>query len=312
MSQHVLALIPLPSITREALIARHQLHYHPNGMASAQWSSDEKNQITVVITNGTSGLSRSQMEQLPQLRLVYAYGVGYENVDLGAASQLRITVANSPGANGDTVADHALGFMLALARDYGGLTTKVRNGQWKSSRDARPALNGSTLGIVGMGRVGQAIARRAAAFDMRILYTQRRQLALAGYQFEPDLNTLAMQSDYLVTACPGGVATHHLINREVLTCLGSEGYLINVARGSVVCTADLILALAKGEIAGAGLDVWENEPELPAELCKYDNVLLTPHMSGRSPASQQRQRDMLIKDLETFLSNQALESRITA
>lgn len=300
MMQHVLALIALPPQTQAALADRHVLHYHPGGMADLVLGEDVRCQVAAVVTNGTTGLGGAQMAQLPALRFVCSYGVGYENIDLAHAARLGLVVANAPDTNGDTVADHAIGLMLALCRGFAPLTQAVKRGDWNGSRAARPTLSGGTVGIIGMGRVGQAIARRAAAFDMTVCYAAQSNRRLIAGTFVPDVIELARRSDFLVAACPGGPSTRHLVHREVLNALGPAGYLVNVARGSVVNTQDLIEALQNKTIAGAGLDVLETEPEVPAELLALDNVLLTPHMAGRSPAAQVKQRDALLENLAAF------------
>jgi len=304
--RHVLSLIPIPAVTRVALSARHTLHEAPQGLrdlTATDAGSIPFEKITAVVTNGTTGLSGEWMARMPALRVVSAFGVGHENIDLQAAAAQGVTVTNAPGTNDETVADHALGFMLALSRGYGMLTTAVRAGRWESSRAARPTLSGAAVGIIGMGRIGQGIARRCEAFGMRVAYCTRNPRSdLQHYIHEPDLQALAQQSDFLVAACPGGPATHHLINANVLRALGPLGYVINVARGSVVNTDDLVQALEHGVIAGAGLDVLEDEPRVPDALAQRDNVLITPHMAGRSPAAQQAQTDVLLQSIEDALA----------
>ncbi|GAB2486090.1 2-hydroxyacid dehydrogenase [Comamonas humi] len=293
---HLLALVPLPAVTRQALAMHYELLAAADGPAVVQ-ADLPLDQVVAVVTNGTVGLSAALMARLPALRLACAFGVGYENVDVEAARQRGIVVTNAPGTNDDTVADHALGFMLALSRGYGALTEAVRAGGWHQSRAARPTLSGAAVGIIGMGRIGQGIARRAQGFGMRVRYCTRRPCADLPYSHEPDLVALARASDYLVAACPGGPATRHLVNAEVLSALGPQGFLVNVARGSVVQTDDLVRALQGRAIAGAGLDVLESEPEVPEALRLLDNVLITPHMAGRSPAAHQAQTEALLRSL---------------
>ncbi|QIL73840.1 2-hydroxyacid dehydrogenase (plasmid) [Diaphorobacter sp. HDW4B] len=291
---HVLSLIPLPAMTREALAQRYQLHLAARGLSDPVDALVPLDRIVAVVTNGTTGLSAEWIQQMPALRVVSAFGVGYENVDVPAAHARGVIVTNAPGTNDETVADHALGFMLALSRGYAVLTHAVRNGQWDSARAAQPTLCGATVGIIGMGRIGQGIARRCAAFGMRVLYNTRTSRSDLPYAHESDLLKMAEQCDYLVAACPGGAATRHIINAEVLRALGSQGFVVNVARGSVVHTADLVHALQADVIAGAGLDVFEGEPTIPDALKAMDNVLLTPHMAGRSPAAHRAQTDVLL------------------
>lgn len=312
MARHVLALIPLPVETRDALSARYVLHYCPEGPAEAAIDEAARHGIVALVTNGTTGLSRASMARLTALQLVCSFGVGHENIDLVAAGARGIAVANAPDTNGETVADHAMGFMLALSRGYAPLTKAVNDGGWTRSRAVRPTLNGSTVGIIGMGRVGHAIARRAAAFDMQVLYFDRDAKPHAQGVHVGALIDLARRSDFLVAACPGGASTRHIVDKPVLEALGPEGYVVNVARGSVVCTDDLVAALKARSIAGAGLDVLETEPQVPAELIGLDNVLITPHIAGRSPAAQLAQRDALMASLDAWFAGRPLASQLTA
>ncbi len=302
---HVLALIPLPAAAKAALAERYQLHDAPEGIASAAAAALPWERVEAVVTNGTTGLDAGLMARMPALRIVCAFGVGYENVDLAAATHHGIVVTNAPNTNDETVADHALGFMLALSRGYCALTAAVRAGGWLGARAARPTLSGATLGVIGMGRIGQAVARRAQGFGMRVTYFARQRRSELTYDYEPSLLSLARASDYLVAACPGGAATHHIVNAQVLQALGSQGFFINVARGSVVDTQALVNALQRGQIAGAGLDVLETEPEVPQALREMDNVLITPHVAGRSPVAQAAQTQALLASLASHFAGHA-------
>lgn len=299
---HVLALIPLPSAAKAALAERYQLHDAPEGSSGAVCASLPWEQVAAVVTNGTTGLDAGLMARMPALRIVCAFGVGYENVDLAAAAERGIVVTNAPGTNDETVADHALGFMLGLSRGYCALTAAVRSGGWHGARAARPTLSGATLGVIGMGRIGQAIARRAQGFGMRVAYLARQRRSELPYDYEHSLLSLAQASDYLVAACPGGAATHHIVNAQILQALGPRGFFVNVARGSVVDTQALIQALQQGRIAGAGLDVLEAEPEVPQALRELDNVLITPHVAGRSPVAQAAQTQALLASLASHFA----------
>lgn len=289
----VLALIPLPPATRTALAARYALVETPG---------EADHEVQAVVTNGTTGLDAALLARLPALRLACAFGVGHENIDLAAARARGVWVTHAPDTNAETVADHAIGFLLALCRGYGPLTAAVFAGRWEASRAARPTLNGATLGLIGLGGVGQAIARRAQAFGMRVAYHSRHARADLPYAHHPALLSLAETADHLVAACPGGAATRHIVNAPVLRALGPGGFFVNVARGSVVDTGALVSALREGHIAGAGLDVLEGEPAVPPQLATLDNLLLTPHMAGRSPVAQQAQTDALLASLEAFFA----------
>lgn len=322
----LLVLIPLQPPALQALGDRYELIYEPKALREdpeGLWARLDAHQpqrrlsLRAVLTNGTTGLDAAEMDRLPALGLIACFGAGYENVDLDAARARGIRVSHAPGANNATVADHALALMLGLARGLVGLDAAVKRGDWESSRAARPTLNGARLGLVGMGHIGQAIAARAAAFDMsRIAYCTRTPRPELGprHQHVGSVLELARDVDYLVLACPGGPATKHLVNREVLRALGPDGFLVNVARGSVVDTEALIAALQAGEIAGAGLDVLEDEPEVPAALLQQgavsDRVLLTPHVSGRSPAAQGAQVGNVVANLERFFRGEGLVSEV--
>ena len=316
----LLVLIPLQPEALAALDARYALIYEPAGLRDAEALNSlaarlgevRLGRLRAVLSNGSTGLSAAAMARLPALGLVASFGAGYENIDLPAARARRIAVTHAPGVNNATVADHALGLMLALARGFVGLDAAVKRGDWEASRAARPTLNGARLGLLGLGHIGQQIARRAEAFDMQIAYTARTPRAELPYRHVAALTTLAAESDFLVLACPGGPATRHLVGREVLRALGPAGYLVNIARGSVLDTAALIAALEAGEIAGAGLDVLESEPAVPAALAASVRVLLTPHVSGRSPAAQRAQVDNVIGNLQAFFAGRALPSAVQA
>ncbi|HEX7909631.1 MAG TPA: 2-hydroxyacid dehydrogenase [Paraburkholderia sp.] len=312
----VLALIPLPAATLDALRRDCTLHHLPDGWPAAwpaAWPAGaDPLRVRAVVTNGSTGLSDAQMAALPALEIVSAFGAGYENIDVAAAARRGIVVTHAPGANAATVADHAMGLLLALARGYAPLTAAVRAGRWRTSRSERPTLTGARLGIVGMGRIGGLIAARAQGFDMTLGYHGRAPRADTQGRYYADPVELAAASDFLVIACNGGPATRHLVNRDVLRALGPDGYVVNVSRGSVLDTQALIGALADGAIAGAGLDVIENEPEVPQALLDHPDVLVTPHMAGRSPASLLAQRDALLASLSQHFTHAPVDFAVRA
>jgi lactate dehydrogenase-like 2-hydroxyacid dehydrogenase len=301
MKRHVLALIPLPDHTVDALAERYELHYQPQSAGRPELAEIAARQIEAIVTNGSTGSDEALIAALPSLKVISSFGAGYENIDITAAHQRSIQVTHAPGANASTVADHAIGYALALSRGYCSLTAAVKRGAWKSSRSERCTLNGATVGIIGMGRVGQLIARRAAAFDSTIAYFDVAPRPEVQGKFFSDVISLAEQSDFLIAACPGGPSTHHIINYDVLKALGNTGFVINVSRGTVLDSNDLIRALRENLIAGAGLDVLEEEPEVPQGLLEFDQLLLTPHIAGRSPAALVTQKETLLESLEQAL-----------
>ena len=236
-----------------------------------------------VLTNGGAGLTPSEIDAMPQLELICAMGAGYENIALAAARARGIVVATGAGTNDDCVADHALGLLIAAVRGIVKLDRQCRDGVWRDAIPFPSNVSGRKLGILGLGTIGQKIARRASAFDMAIGYHNRQPKADVAHRYFDRLIGLAEWADFLIVATPGGAATRHLIDSAVLDALGPRGVLVNIARGSVVDTAALAAALRDGRLGAAGLDVYESEPLPPAALIGLDNVVLTPHIAGWSP-----------------------------
>jgi hydroxypyruvate reductase len=238
--------------------------------------------IRALATGGEGKIPRALLDQLPALEMISVMGVGYDGVDAVAAAERGIPVTHTPGVLNDDVADLAIGLILSIARRIPHADRYVREGRWQGEGPMPLArkVSGTRLGIVGLGRIGQAIAKRAQAFGMSIAYTARSAKSELPHPYYPSAAELAAQVDFLVAITPGGAGTRKLIDATVLKALGPKGYLINVARGSVVDEQALIDALQNGTIAGAGLDVFENEPKVPEALRALDNVVLTPHMAS--------------------------------
>jgi lactate dehydrogenase-like 2-hydroxyacid dehydrogenase len=236
--------------------------------------------VEVIVTTGGAGASRALIEQLPKLRLIACFGVGVDAIDLAAARERGVAVTNTPDVLTDDVADLALALILDAMRGVSAGDRHVRAGRWlQGAFPLQARMSGKRLGIVGMGRIGQAIARRAAAFDMRIAWHGPRRKDLP-YRFEPDLVALAQSVDVLVASCPGGAATRGLIGRAVLEALGPRGFFVNIARGAVVDESALVELLASGRLGGSGLDVFVDEPHVPPALIALDNVVLQPHVAS--------------------------------
>lgn len=307
----VLLMIGMAAPFVEELGSRWPLAVVPDAAALAALPPSRTRTVSAVITNGSTGLGPAQMDVLPALALVCSYGAGHENIDLAAARARGIAVTHAPGVNNATVADHALALLLAAARGLPMLDRAVKAGHWLAHRVARPAVHGKRLGIVGMGNIGALIARRAAAFDMEIAYHTRQAKPDLPYLHVDSVPALARRSDYLVLACPGGAATRHLVDAAVLDALGPQGFLVNIARGSVVDTAALMRALQRRTIAGAALDVIEGEPALPPGAAQLDSLILTPHISGRSPEAQLAQHAVLTANLAAHFSGGTLAHVLT-
>lgn len=280
-----------------------------------------------VLTNGSLGLTGDEIAALPDLRIVSAIGAGFEKIDLDVAKSRGIVVTNGRGTNTIAVADHAMTLLLAIAGTIVPSYLAVKAGGWSNfsspKRDAalpgertdfpfkRVGVTGRKLGIVGLGLIGGAIATRAAnGFAMEIGYTNRRASEGSPYRFFPDVRELAEWADFLTLAAPGGEGTYHLVGREVLERLGSNGYLVNIGRGTVVDTDALVEALQRRTIAGAALDVVEGEPEIPPVLLTLDNLLLTPHMAGRTAEAIGQMVDLAVRNLAAFFAGEPVDNRV--
>jgi lactate dehydrogenase-like 2-hydroxyacid dehydrogenase len=257
--------------------------------------------FSAVLTRGPLGLTAEEMTALPNLKIICVIGAGYEQVDLQAASDRGIVVTNGAGVNASSVADHAMALLLALVRDVPRSDAALRRGEWP--RSTRPSLAGKHLGVLGLGAVGMAIAKRAAlGFDMNVSYHNRRVRNDVPYAFCATPTELARVSDFLIIATPGGLDTRQLINKQALDALGPNGFLVNIARGSVVATTELIYALEHRRIAGAALDVFDHEPEVPDALKHLSNVVLTPHVAGLSPEATHAMVELVGDNLNAFFS----------
>ncbi|WP_416426914.1 2-hydroxyacid dehydrogenase [Pseudomonas sp. App30] len=264
---------------------------------------DHGQRITAVLTRGPLGFFADEMAALPHLKIICVIGAGYEHVDLAAARAAGITVTNGAGANASSVADHAMALLLALVRDIPGADASVRRGEWRKL--SRPTLEGGRLGILGLGAVGLAIAKRAArGFDMTVTYHNRRPRTDVDYHYCASPVELAASCDYLVIATPGGPSSQHAIDKTALLALGPHGFVVNIARASVIATADLIEALQQRTIAGAALDVFDDEPAVPDALKALDNVVLTPHVAGLSPQASEATVSLVNQNLLAFFAGQ--------
>jgi lactate dehydrogenase-like 2-hydroxyacid dehydrogenase len=237
------------------------------------------------------------MARFPKLEIVSSFGVGYDHIDAKWAGQHGVIVTNTPDVLNEEVADTALGLTLCTVRHLPQAEKYLRAGNWPKHGDYQltPSLRDRTVGIVGMGRIGKAIARRFDAMKVPIVYHARRPAADVAYRHYPNLVEMARDVNLLVVITPGGAATRNLVNADVLKALGPEGILINVARGSVVDEQALIQALKDKTILSAGLDVFANEPQVPQELIEMDNVVLLPHVGSASIATR-RAMDQLVAD----------------
>ena len=303
----VARLAPFLMAPLQGAFTVHERLHEEDGAAFARIAPS----IRAICGSGESKVSAELIGQLPALEIISIMGVGYDGVDVAAAKARGVMVSHTPDVLNDDVADLALALMLNVARRIPQADQYVRQGRWPSGpMPLARKMSGARLGIVGMGRIGQAIAERARAFGMHIGYTARSAKPALPYAFHATPRELAAASDFLVVITPGGAATRKLIDAEVLRALGPDGYLINVARGSVVDEAALITALQQGTIAGAGLDVFENEPQVPEALRALDNVVLVPHIGSATTQTRHAMAARAFDNLQAHFAGTPLPSAV--
>jgi len=310
MKPDLLALIPVKDEYREMMARHFEVHHVPDVRDQTPERLAVHAEVRAILTNGTVGCRGELLAVLPKVELICALGAGYENIDLQAARKRGIAVGNGAGTNDSCVADHAMGLLLAAVRRIVRLDAHARAGGWRNTVPEPPNFSGKRMGILGMGTIGRKMARRGLGFELEIGYHNRRRIEDEPYANFGSAKELAAWSDYLIVTTPGGPATHHLVDAEVLEALGPGGFVINVARGSVVNTTALAHALEQGVIAGAGLDVYEGEPQLPSILKDLHNVVLTPHVAGTSPEAARASYQRFIDNATRHFSGQALVSAV--
>ena len=252
-------------------------------------------------TSARWGADAALISRLPNLKVIASFGVGYDTIDIAAAAKRGIPVGNTPDVLNDCVADIAFGLLIDVARGLSASERFLRRGDWKCGPFAlRTRVSGKRLGILGLGRIGRAIAKRASGFDMEVRYHNRRRVDAVSFGYEASLAELAHWADFLVLASAGGPETRHLVSAEVLNALGPAGFLINISRGSVVDESAMVDALVNKKIAGAALDVFENEPNVPEALLALDNVVLLPHIASGTNETRQAMADLTLANLRSF------------
>lgn len=277
----------------------------------AGWLAAHGPGVRAIITGGGTGCPRALVEALPSLGLIAINGVGYDKVDIDHAAAHGVAVTNTPGVLTDDVADLAVGLVIGLFRDLAKADAHVRSGAWaRGEMPLARKVSGSRFGIVGLGRIGGAIAERLRAFGP-VAYTgrSRKPVDLA---FHPDAATLAAASGVLIVAVSASAETRHMIDARVLDALGPGGVLVNVARGSVVDEAALVAAIEGGRIAGAALDVFEDEPNVPRALVESERTLLTPHIASATVETRAAMAALVLDNLDAFLAGRPLVTPVQA
>nr|WP_298380764.1 2-hydroxyacid dehydrogenase [uncultured Halomonas sp.] len=264
-----------------------------------------------IVATAESTVSRALMARLPSLEIISVLGVGYDGIDLEAAREHNVRVTHTPGLSTEDVADFAMALLLCASRQVLAADRFVRQGEWSAGRHPMTSrVFGGRIGIVGLGRIGRAVALRAQAFGMSIAYTGRTPKADLPYHWHNDVQALAASVEYLVVCASGGSDTHAMINETVLAKLGPHGVLVNIARGSIVDEDALVSALREGKILAAGLDVFRDEPYVSQALKDLPNVVLTPHMASTTDATVQAMLDLTFDNLVTHFAGEPLSTQV--
>jgi hydroxypyruvate reductase len=303
---------PVPPALATLLPQVCETHVLANEADPAAFLAAHGGEFTVLVTNATAGASADLMSRLPRLQAICSIGVGTDAIDLDAAKGRGIAVSNTPDVLNDCVADLAMGMLIDVARGISAANRHVRRGDWPTKGPIAPRtrVSGKRLGLLGMGGIARVIARRASGFSMEIRYHSRTPKPDLSWPHEPSLVKLAEWTDFLVVACSGGPQTRHLVSAEVLRALGPKGFLVNVARGSVVDEIALVEALQTGGLAGAALDVFEDEPKVPAPLAAMDNVVLLSHIGSATQETRRAMVDLVLANVRSFLETGRLVTEV--
>jgi len=299
----LLQVSPLPPFLVERLQADYTLHdfivpADPDGVLA-----EVGPRVRGILAGGMAGPDAALINRLEKLEIIASFGVGFDATDVVAAQARGVVVTNTPDVLTGDVADLAMTLILMAPRRIGEAERFLRAGKWTAGRfDLGTTLRGKRLGILGLGRIGQAVARRAEVFGLNIAYHDIRPLGDLPYRSYPTLEDLARASDILLVACDGRPANRGLVDAAVLAALGPAGCLVNTARGPIVDQPALVAALADGTIAGAGLDVFDGEPAVPAALMELENVVLTPHIASSTHETRRAMADLVFDNLKAHFA----------
>jgi lactate dehydrogenase-like 2-hydroxyacid dehydrogenase len=303
---------PLPLNCGDRLVERFTVHKLPAAPAERPaFFAALKDKVRFLQWSGSIQTGPAIMDVLPKLEIISCFGVGYDGIDVAAATARKIAVTNTPDVLNDCVADTAIALTLNIMRRYVHADRFVRAGEWlKGAQPLMTSVHHKKMGIVGLGRIGKTIAKRALGFDMEIGYFGRNRQPESPFRYFAALADLASWCDVLVVITPGGAETRNLVDARILDALGPKGFLVNVARGSVVDEPALIAALKAGRIAGAALDVFADEPRVPAELLALDNVVVAPHVASATVETRKAMGDLVVDNLICQLEGKPLLTRV--
>jgi lactate dehydrogenase-like 2-hydroxyacid dehydrogenase len=303
MSRHVLQVGPLKPSLAQTLRDDYVAYVLPD--EPAEFLAAHGDEITAVVTSGRTGVDAELMSALPNLGAVVNFGVGYDTTDVDAAAARGVLVSNTPDVLTDCVADTAVGLTIDVMRQFSAADRYVRAGRWpvEGNYPLTRQVSNTRVGIIGLGRIGSAIALRLSAFGCVISYHNRHVVEGSPYAYVGSPLELARGVDVLIVAAAGGSGTQGLVSRSVIEALGADGYLVNIARGSVVDEEALVSALADGRLAGAGLDVFADEPQVPEALLAMDNVVLLPHVASGTEQTRAAMEELTLRNLDSFLES---------
>lgn len=298
---HILMTGPMMAYAADQLKARFTVHEYWKAEDKAAFLREVADKVRGIAGGGHVRIDGALFDALPKLEMIANFGVGYDNVDAAEAGRRGLVVSNTPDVLTDEVADLAIGLLIATVRQLPQVDRYLREGKWlKAPYPLTTSLRKRKVGIVGLGRIGKAVAQRIEAFGLPVVYHGRSRQADVAYRYYPSLVEMAADVDTLISVAPGGASTHHIINAEVLKALGPDGILINVGRGTVVDEQALIAALRDKTILSAGLDVFEDEPRVPAELIAIDHVVLLPHVGSASVHTREQMGQLVVNNLVSW------------
>lgn len=311
MKPEVLLLAPLPDLLLAPLKDEFVCHDWHHSKDRDELLNAHGTNIRAIIGAGGTTYHLSLLKELPSLQIISVFGVGYDGVPLDYCRQRGIRVTNTPDVLTEDVADIALALVLMTSRKLVPATKFLQAGLWaRGNFELTTKPGGKRAGILGLGRIGKAVARRLEAIGMQVGYCSREKQVEVPYQYFLSPAEMAAWCHYLIVACPGGEQTKNLVNAQVLFALGSEGTLINIARGSVVDENALISALQGGFIKGAGLDVYADEPYVPKKLLKMENVVLLPHVGSGTMETRKAMADLVVANLSAYFNGKALPTPV--
>ncbi|KAJ7963008.1 Hydroxyphenylpyruvate reductase [Quillaja saponaria] len=303
----VLMTCPMSDYLEREIEKRFKLLKQWHHSSFPEFLKSNSNSIRAVVGNATIGADAEMIGSLPKLEIVASYSVGLDKIDLRKCKEKGIRVTNTPDVLTDNVADLAIALALAVFRRICECDRFVKNGKWKQSEyPLSTQFSGKTVGILGLGRIGTAVAKRAEAFNCSICYYSRTEKQDSNYKYYPSVVALASNCHVLIIACPLTPETHHIVNHEVIDALGPKGVLINIGRGPHVDERELVSALLEGRLGGAGLDVFENEPNVPDELLGLENVVLVPHIGSATVETRKAMADLVIENLVAHFQGKPL------